>query len=95
MYLATNDVQSGDYQQSSQQAHTQGSSYPVKQVTKIRAAQQFDQSTMSKIGVYAASNVRNMNSYLVNSTHKKKFMHARRNSIVNPQVYSKTTGLIP
>jgi len=48
---------------------------------------------MAKIGVYAAASVRNNNSYFVNGGNKKKFTQIRRNSIVNPQVYTKAPGI--
>ena len=44
----------------------------------------YDDSTMSKIGVYAAANVRS--NYFVNSNNQhKKFMQMRRNSQASPK----------
>ena len=40
----------------------------------------YDDSTMSKIGVYAAANVRNGNYFMHGGNRHKKFMQMRRNS---------------
>lgn len=55
MYLATNDVQSGDYYQ---QNSRQGNAINSMKRGGGAKKKQFDDSTMSKIGVYAAANVR-------------------------------------
>ena len=85
MYLATNDVQSGDYQQTSSMNQTNG--------IAARKVSYFKESNIQKMELYRGSQLKN-NSYFVAANNKKKFTQVRRNSIINPQVYTKTTGII-
>lgn len=56
MYLATNDVASGDYQSSNHNT--------ISHLTKqVRKANKINDSTMTKIGVYAAASMRNSNGF--------------------------------
>ena len=61
MYLATNDVQNGDYQQSGMST-ANNTAYGVKYTISKNKGKpvQYDESTMARIGVYAAANVRNV-----------------------------------
>ena len=55
----------------------------------------YDDSTMSKIGVYAAANVRKGNYFTSSSNKNKKFMQIRRNSQTQaktPQIYIKANA---
>lgn len=53
-----------------------------------RKHRNYDDSTMSKIGVYAAANVRKGN-YFIHGSNKKKFTtQPRRNSLVHPHTFS-------
>jgi hypothetical protein len=93
MYLATNDVQSGDYQQNQTLLATSkmngggkhfnsanNTAAPFGFRKKIKKGG-YEDSTLSAMGVYAANDFRKKSNYFVNDKNQhKKFFHARKNS---------------